>query len=67
MLEPGRAEVEFAVTEDYQGRGLATLLLARLAELAVARGIPIFEAEVLPASKRMLQVLRDSEFPPACG
>jgi RimJ/RimL family protein N-acetyltransferase len=59
----GRAEVAFAIAHDYQGRGLATLLLGQLAEAAAAHGIHTFEAVVLPANRRMLEVFRQSGFP----
>jgi acetyl coenzyme A synthetase (ADP forming)-like protein len=58
-----RAEVGFAIAPDYQGRGLATLLLGLLAEAAAAHGIHTFEAVVLPENRRMLAVLRESGFP----
>src|SRR5262245_18081538 len=58
----GRAEVAFAVADDYHGRGLATLLLGQLAEVAVANGIHVFEADVLPSNYRMLDVFRQSGF-----
>ncbi|MDR5697152.1 MAG: GNAT family N-acetyltransferase [Armatimonadota bacterium] len=57
-----RAEVAFAIADDYQGRGLGTILLGQLAEVASANGIRVFEAEVLPANHRMLDVFRDSGF-----
>jgi acetyl coenzyme A synthetase (ADP forming)-like protein len=59
----GRAEVAFAIARDYQGRGLATLLLGQLAEAAAAHGIHTFEAVVLPENRRMLTVFRESGFP----
>ncbi|HLH21907.1 MAG TPA: GNAT family N-acetyltransferase [Chloroflexota bacterium] len=58
-----RAEVAFAVADDYRGRGLATLLLGHLAEIAAAKGIRVFEAETLPTNHRMLGVFRQSGFP----
>ena len=57
------AEVAFAIAEEYQGRGLGTLLLGQLAEVAAARGIQTFEALVLPGNHRMLGVFRQSGFP----
>ncbi len=57
------AEVAFAVADVMQGRGLATILLAHLAEVAHDRGITAFEAEVLPENHRMIAVFRDSGFP----
>ncbi|MDQ6674598.1 MAG: GNAT family N-acetyltransferase [Chloroflexota bacterium] len=59
----GRAEVAFAISADYQGRGLATILLGQLADAAAANGIETFEALVLPENRRMLEVLRESGFP----
>jgi acetate---CoA ligase (ADP-forming) len=59
----GRAEVAFAIAADYQGRGLATLLLGQLADTAAVNGIHTFEAVVLPDNRRMLDVFRESGFP----
>jgi acetyl coenzyme A synthetase (ADP forming)-like protein len=59
----GRAEVAFAIAREYQGRGLATLLLGQLAEAAAGNGIDTFEALVLPENRRMLDVFRHSGFP----
>ena len=36
---PDRAEVAFAVADEMQGRGLATVLIAHLAQVASARGV----------------------------
>jgi len=65
VLGGGRAEVALAVADQYQGRGLGMILLDRLAELAAARGIRVFEAEVLPENDRMLALFRDSPYPVA--
>ncbi|MGA9372459.1 MAG: GNAT family N-acetyltransferase, partial [Solirubrobacterales bacterium] len=59
----GDAEVAFAVADQLQGFGLATLLLAHLAEVAVDNDISVFHAEVLPENHRMMQVFRESGFP----
>src|SRR5438552_3967747 len=59
----GRAEVAFAIAAEFQGRGLATILLGQLADAAAANGIDTLEAIVLPENRRMLQVLRESGFP----
>ncbi len=58
-----RAEIAFAVTDELQGRGLATILLAHLAEVAAERGIATFEAEVLPENHSMIEVFRESGLP----
>jgi GNAT superfamily N-acetyltransferase len=57
---PGHAEVAFTVADDLQGRGLGGALFRRLAALARARGITVFEAEVLKNNERMLRVFERS-------
>jgi acyl-CoA synthetase (NDP forming)/GNAT superfamily N-acetyltransferase len=57
------AEVAFAVDSAWQGRGLATTLLAHLADDAAADGIDLFTAITLPSNHRMIGVFRDSGFP----
>lgn len=63
VIDPGRAEVAFTIAHDFQGRGLATILLGQLAEVAAANGIQIFEAEVVASNHAMLGVFRESGFP----
>lgn len=57
------AEVAFVVADAWQGKGISTILLAHLAEVADRHGIPTFTAEVLPSNHRMVEVFRDSGFP----
>jgi len=57
------AEVGFTIADDYQGRGLGTILLGHLAEAAAANSIQMFEAEVLPHNHQMIELLRESGFP----
>jgi acetate---CoA ligase (ADP-forming) len=57
-----RAEVAFAVADDYQGRGVGTLLLEHLAPIARANGITEFEADVLGENNRMLEMFAQSGF-----
>src|SRR4051794_33457210 len=59
---PGQAEVAFAVADALQGQGLATVLLAHLAEAAEHAGIRTLTAEVLPSNHRMADVFRESGF-----
>ncbi|MDA0169569.1 GNAT family N-acetyltransferase [Solirubrobacter taibaiensis] len=63
MERPDRAEVAFAVADEMQGRGLATVLIAHLAQVASARGVTTFTAVVLPENRRMISVFRESGFP----
>ncbi len=58
----GRAEVAFAVADAWQGHGIATVLLAHLAQAASTAGIGTFTAIVLSGNHRMLRVLHDSGF-----
>ena len=58
-----RAEVAFTIANEFQGRGLGSILLGQLAQVASANGIEIFEAEVVAANHRMLRVFRASGFP----
>jgi acetyl coenzyme A synthetase (ADP forming)-like protein len=60
--EPTRAEVAFAVLDEYQGRGIGTLLLDHLSRIARASGITEFEANVLAGNRGMLDVLGQSGF-----
>lgn len=62
-LDEHRAEVAFTIANDYQGRGLGTILLGQLAEVAEANNIEMFEAEVVAANHAMLHVFRESGFP----
>lgn len=62
-IEPRKAELALAVADEYQGRGLGTILLGQLAEAAAASGIDVLEAIVKPENHRMLNVLRESGFP----
>lgn len=58
-----RAEVAFLVADAWQGKGISTVLLAHLAEVAKAHAIATFTAQVLPHNHRMVQVFRESGFP----
>jgi acetate---CoA ligase (ADP-forming) len=56
------AEIAFLVEDAFQGRGISTLILERLAGLAAANGFVEVEAEVLPENQAMIRVLNDSGF-----
>ncbi len=57
------AEVRFLVTEPYRGRGVASLLLARLARAAAAFGIERFLARMRGGEPEMLEVFRATGLP----
>ncbi len=57
-----RAEVAFLVEDAHQGRGLASALLEHIAAVARERGIRRFEAEVLPANRKMIKVFTDAGY-----
>ncbi len=63
VIAGDRAEVAFTIANDFQGRGLGSILLCQLAEVAAANRIRIFEAEVVAANHAMLHVFRESGFP----
>ena len=54
------AEFAMIVDDSYQGLGISTLLLERLAGLAAANDFTELVAEVLPENTAMLRVLRSS-------
>jgi acetate---CoA ligase (ADP-forming) len=58
-----KAEVAFLVADTWQDRGISTILLAHLAEVADRHGITTFWADVLPHNHRMIGVFRASGFP----
>jgi acyl-CoA synthetase (NDP forming)/RimJ/RimL family protein N-acetyltransferase len=62
LREPGAAEVAFAVSDEYQRRGIGTRMLEQLAALAAQRGIRRFDAEVMAANRRMLGVFEHAGF-----
>ena len=62
-MDGDHAEVAFAVNDAYQGRGVATILLGQLAEIAAGHEIHTFQALVLPDNQRMIDVFRQAGFP----
>jgi RimJ/RimL family protein N-acetyltransferase len=57
------AEVAFTVEEDYQGQGMAGMLLQRLITMGLAKGVKQFTAEVLAQNPAMLAVFSHSGLP----
>jgi GNAT superfamily N-acetyltransferase len=63
VVDPGKAEVAFAVVDAYQGRGIGALLMRHLAR--IARDSEVYElfGEVLRDNIAMLKVFKNSGFP----
>ncbi len=59
---PESAEVAFTVEDQYQGRGVGTLLLEHLCRIAHVNGINRLEADVMAGNARMLDVFARSGF-----
>ncbi|MFB3737609.1 MAG: GNAT family N-acetyltransferase [Candidatus Velamenicoccus archaeovorus] len=62
-IEGGRAEIGLSVADEWQGRGIGSILLGQLAQAAAEHGITVFVAEVLPENHTMVNVFRNSGFP----
>jgi len=60
--DPHRAEVAFAVRDEFQGHGIGTLLLEHLRRIAEANGVTEFEADVLGENRQMLEVFAHMGF-----
>jgi len=63
VVRPGRAEVAFAVVDQYQGQGIGTALMHHLGTIAGAADIRELVADVLPENTAMLKVFESSGFP----
>jgi RimJ/RimL family protein N-acetyltransferase len=63
QIRPESAEVAFVVEDHWQGHGIATALLRRLAAYARRRGYTTFVAFTMGNNSRMIEVLRNSGFP----
>jgi len=60
VVQPGKAEVAFAVIDQYQGQGIGSILMQNLAAIARAAGLQELIAEVLPENKSMLTLFERS-------
>ena len=63
QADPAVAEVAFVVEDAHQRKGIATLLLHELADIACTRGIREFRAITLAENVAMQHVFRKSGFP----
>jgi len=63
LVDPGRAEVAFAVIDAYQGQGLGGLLMRHLTSIARRGGLRQLVAEVLAVNRPMMLVFEKSGLP----
>lgn len=63
VVKPGKAEVAFAVIDQYQGQGLGTILMRHLGVIARTAGLRKLIAEVLVENMPMLTVFAHSGYP----
>lgn len=54
------ADIAFMVRDDWQNRGIGTLLMKRMSEVARVRGLAGFRGQVLSSNKPMLMVFQNS-------
>ena len=60
VVQPGQAEVAFAVDDAHQGRGIGAALMRHLGTLARKAGLSELIADVLPDNTAMLKVFETS-------
>lgn len=60
VVQPGQAEVAFAVDDAHQGQGIGAALLRHLAAIARQAGLKELVADVLPENTAMLKVFSAS-------
>jgi RimJ/RimL family protein N-acetyltransferase len=61
--EPLRAELGIIVEDAHQNRGIGTVLLRHLLQIAHAKGVSQIVAEVLPQNTRMLELVAGAGIP----
>ena len=62
VVQPRKAEVAFAVVDQYQGQGIGATLMNHLATIARSSGLRELVAQVLPDNTAMLKVFENSGF-----
>ena len=62
VTEPGKAEMAFAIIDEYQGQGIGTALLRHLVSIARKSGLHQLVAEVLHENAPMLTLFRKCGF-----
>ena len=62
VTQPGKAELAFAIIDEYQGQGIGTALLRHLVLIARESGLQQLDAEVLQENVAMLTLFRKCGF-----
>ena len=63
VVNPGQAEVAFAVVDRYQGQGIGRTLMRHLVAIARGAGLQELVADVLADNRQMLKVFEKSGLP----
>lgn len=58
MVEQNLAEVAFSISSEYQGKGLGTIFMKKLAEAARSNGISGLVAYTVPGNKAMINLFK---------
>jgi acyl-CoA hydrolase/RimJ/RimL family protein N-acetyltransferase len=58
MVEENMAEVAFSISTEYQGKGLGTIFMKKLAEAARSNGISGLVAYTVPGNKAMINLFK---------
>jgi RimJ/RimL family protein N-acetyltransferase len=63
VVQPGQAEIAFAIVDEYQGQGLGAALMRHLGLLARDAGLQELVADVLQDNVAMQKVFKNTGFP----
>ncbi len=61
-IDDRSAEVAFNISDQYQGKGIGSVMLEHLATIALDKGVERFVAETLPQNRKMLNVFKEAGY-----